>query len=78
MTDFQSVYDAALSLSNEDRLRLSEAIRESVPEESWSPLGDEWMAEIARRSAEIDAGRMPFDDWNTVRRRTRRSAGFGD
>jgi putative addiction module component (TIGR02574 family) len=78
MTDFQSIFDAALSLSNEDRLRLSDAIRESVPENAWPLPSDDWMAEVRRRSAAIDAGRMPFDDWNTVRERTRRSAGLGD
>ena len=78
MTDFQSIFDAALSLSNDDRLRLSEVIRESVSEEAWPLPSDDWMIEVARRSIAIDAGRMPFDDWNTVRRRARRSAGLGD
>ena len=76
MNDFQAIFDAALSLSNEDRIRLSDAIRESVPEEAWPLPSDEWMEEVRRRSALIDAGLMPADDWNTVREMARRSAGL--
>lgn len=63
-----SDYDAALSFAEKlppaERLRLIDALYDSLPDE-FPPVCDEWMAEINRRSDEFDAGRartIPFDE----------------
>lgn len=58
--------DVAL-LPVEDRIQLIDAIWETLPEESLPPLSNEWMAEIQRRSAEIDAGTAETISWEQVR-----------
>lgn len=59
MSTVDNLIAEASRLSITDRLRLIEAISETVPEEHSMTLSPEWMAEIERRSAEYDAGRMP-------------------
>jgi putative addiction module component (TIGR02574 family) len=58
--------DAAL-LPVEDRIQLIDAIWETLPEESLPPLSSEWMTEIQRRSAEIDADTAETVSWEQVR-----------
>jgi putative addiction module component (TIGR02574 family) len=58
--------DAAL-LSVEDRILLIDAIWETLPDECLPPLSNEWMSEIQRRSAEIDAGTAETISWDQVK-----------
>jgi len=74
---FDELLSAANHLPAIERLRLSELLRETVPPEDWPPLSDEWLAEIDRRSAEYDAGRMPAAPWSEVKSRTRTQARLG-
>jgi putative addiction module component (TIGR02574 family) len=67
---------AASHLPPEDRLRLSDLLRDTVPPDQWPPLADDWLREIDSRSKEFDAGRMSASSWTEVRSRTRRQAGL--
>ena len=73
---FDDLLSAASHLPPQDRLRLSDLLRETVEPEDWPALSDDWLREIARRSAELDAGRMNSAPWSEVRSRTRREAGL--
>lgn len=67
MTDFAAILAAAQSLSEHDRLRLIDALWDSVPPDSESPFSDEWAHEIERRAAELDAGSAATIPWTQVR-----------
>jgi putative addiction module component (TIGR02574 family) len=76
MTTFDEILGAAHGLPASERLRLIDALWESVPPEEWPAPSDPWIAEAQRRSAEYDAGRMPASGWPDVRDRARRKAGL--
>jgi putative addiction module component (TIGR02574 family) len=78
MPTFQDVLDAARALTATDRIRLVDAIWEDVPPADWPPPSDEWLAEVQRRSAEYDAGRMSAAPWSEVQARARMKAGLDD
>ncbi len=67
MSDFSSVLSAAQQLPEPDRLRLIDALRESVPPDSEAPFSDEWASEIERRVAELDAGTAKTVPWSQIR-----------
>ena len=67
MSDFDSVLSAAQQLPERDRLRLIDALWDTVPPESESPFSDEWAREIGRRVAELDAGTAKTVPWSQVR-----------
>jgi putative addiction module component (TIGR02574 family) len=76
MATFDDVWDAARDLPLADRVRLIDALWESLPTGAGTAPNEEWVAEAQRRSAEVDAGRMPAAPWPEVRRRARRKAGL--
>lgn len=47
-----------------------------VAPEQWRVPSAGWIAEAARRSAEIDSGQMSAAPWQEVRERVRRRAGL--
>lgn len=67
MTEFSSVLSAAQQLPEQDRLRLIDALWETVPPEAEAPFSDEWAAEIERRVAELDAGTAKTIPWSQIR-----------
>ncbi len=67
MSDFGSVLSAAQQLTEPDRLRLIDALWESVPDDSDAPFSDEWAREIERRVAELDAGTAQTVPWSQIR-----------
>ena len=67
MTDFNSVFDAASQLPTEDRLRLIEALWQTVPAEDDLPLHSDWAAELERRVAQIESGSAQTIGWSTIR-----------
>ena len=67
MNDFSSVLSAAQQLSEQDRLRLIDALWETVPPESEAPFSDEWAREIERRVAQLDAGTAKTVPWSQIR-----------
>ena len=76
MTTLQEIIDAARTLSPTDRLRLVDAVWDDEHPENWPALTPEWLAEVQRRSAEYDAGRMKAFPWEDVQARVRRKAGL--
>ncbi len=67
MSDFDSVLSAAQQLPDEDRLRLIDALWESVPPDRNAPFSDEWAHEIEGRLAELDAGSARTVSWLQIR-----------
>jgi putative addiction module component (TIGR02574 family) len=67
VNDFRSVLLAAQQLPERDRLRLIDALWETVPPESDAPFSDEWAREIERRVAELDAGTATTIPWTQIR-----------
>lgn len=56
MNDFESVLIAAQQLPEPDRVRLVYALWDTVPPHSEAPFSDDWVVEIERRAAALDAG----------------------
>lgn len=67
MSSFESILSAASQLPVPDRLRLIDALASSVPDDSPPSLSPEWLAEIERRSAEVDSGACVPIPWDQVR-----------
>jgi len=76
MISYDDVLGAAQNLPPADRMRLIDALWETVPLSTWVPPSKEWIAEAQRRSAEYDAGEMPASPWPEARQRARRKAGL--
>lgn len=67
MTSYESVLSDASQLPLPARMQLIEALWDTVPEDSLPPLSEEWLIEIERRSAEIDAGTVQMIPWEDIR-----------
>jgi putative addiction module component (TIGR02574 family) len=67
MSQFESVLSAASQLPVAERLQLIDALAATVPDDCPPTLSPEWLAEIRRRSAEIDAGAVKTIPWEQVR-----------
>ncbi|HVS36177.1 MAG TPA: addiction module protein [Gemmataceae bacterium] len=67
----EQVLQSALSLPPAERVELIEALIAAQDEADPQPLDDAWMAEIQRRSAEFDAGKVTPIPWSEVRDRAR-------
>ena len=66
----KEILDAALALPPEERWRLVEELTASLPGDFASgEIERAWLAEIDRRSAEIDAGTAELLEWSEVRAR---------
>lgn len=76
MLDYESVLSAAAQLSVADRLRLIDELAGSVPDDEPPTLSPEWLAEIERRSAEIDTGTVSTIPWEEVRQRLQKKVGL--
>ena len=67
MTTYETLLADAALLPVEDRIQLIDALWETLPDDILPPLSSEWMAEIQRRSEEIDAGTVETIPWEQVR-----------
>lgn len=76
MAEYEAVFSAAAELSVADRLRLIDELAASAAEDQPPSLSDDWLAEIERRSAEIDAGTVTPEPWPEVRQRLFRKVGL--
>ena len=65
--DAASILNAALKLSEEDRLELADALYESVSMEP-DPNDDEFFAELERRRAESERDPSSMIPWSEVKR----------
>lgn len=66
MLDYAELFSAASQLPIDQRMQLIDDLTETLPQHP-SGLSPEWIEEINRRSAEIDAGTAELVDWEVVR-----------
>ena len=68
----EQVLQLALTLPEEERLDLVDALIASRSYESELPFDPDLLVEINRRTAEIDSGTVQTAPWSVVRERVRR------
>ncbi len=81
MSTYADVLRIAMNLSAKERSDLAQAMLQSIDElddDAPPRLSEAWRAEIARRSAEIDAGKVQGIPWEEARRRVRSKYGLHD
>ncbi len=71
---YDEVLRTARSLDEPERLRLVEELLGSLSPDDAASLDDAWLAEIDRRSDELDAGSVTTIPWHDVQRRARERA----
>jgi putative addiction module component (TIGR02574 family) len=69
MSEYQDILTHASQLPIVDRLRLIDDLASSVPDDHPPKLSPEWLAEIDRRSNELDTGAVETESWSTIRER---------
>ena len=69
MLDLDAIVSEASQLTVADRLRLIDRLAASVPDDQPPSLSEQWIAEIGRRSREIDQGAVTTESWDSVRDR---------
>jgi putative addiction module component (TIGR02574 family) len=67
MTTYDAVLAAANQLPPPDRLRLIDALWDTVPSDAEAPFSDEWVVEIERRMDDLETGRDTTVPWTQVR-----------
>jgi putative addiction module component (TIGR02574 family) len=67
----QQVLEAALQLPEADRVQLVDELISTLNPEEAAPLDDAWLAEIDRRSRELDSGKVSLIPWSLVKERAR-------
>ena len=78
MPEYESILAAASQLPVPERLRLIDDLAASVPDDQPPQLSEEWLAEIERRSAELDSGSMTPEPWSDIRQRLFGKHGVAD
>ena len=68
----ESIFQAAMALPPDERVELVEALIAECDQELQRPFADEWIVEVQRRSAEIDAGTVTLTPWSEVKARVRK------
>jgi putative addiction module component (TIGR02574 family) len=76
MSTFDDVFHAAQDLPPAERVRLIEALLDTVSADDWPMPSESWIAESERRSKAYDEGRMTAAPWPEVKQRARRKAGL--
>ena len=71
---YDEVLRTVCSLDEPERVRLIEDLLGSLSPDEAAPLDDAWLAEIDRRSEELDAGTVATIPWQDVRRRAKERA----
>ena len=69
MASTKDVLDEALGLPPAERARIAHELITSLDETEEPTAEDAWLAEVARRLEEVDAGTARLEDWDTVRER---------
>ncbi len=78
MSDYAEIFSAAAQLPPAERELLIEELSATLMGEESVSLSPEWIEEIERRSAEIDAGAVELVDWETVRKDLFKRVGLDD
>jgi hypothetical protein len=78
LSPVDSLLEAAKRLTQEERVAFFDRFSESLDDEfenedEGPPLSPEWMAEIDRRVAEVEAGTCQMHDWQDVLQEARES-----
>ena len=69
MTDAaRSIFDQALSLADEERLRLAEALFDSLSADAQEQIDRAWREEVLRRMGQVRRGEVELESWEDVRR----------
>ncbi len=68
MSDVKSILDAALPLSEADRVALAEALWDSLPPREDDAMDAKLLAELERRSAEFDQGTAGEISWAELKK----------
>ena len=71
---YDDVLRTACSLDEPERVRLVDDLLSTLSPAEAAPLDDAWLAEIDRRSADLDSGEVQTIPWSEVRRRARERA----
>ncbi len=74
LVTYDDVLRTAQSLSEAERVRLVEELMSSLNSADATVLDDAWLAEIDRRSKELDAGKVQTIPWTEVKQRARERA----
>jgi putative addiction module component (TIGR02574 family) len=77
MSDFTSVLSDAQGLPESERLRLIEALWNTVEPSGAPVFSEEWEQEIERRLAALDAGEAETIPWDVVRKQALARLGHG-
>ena len=67
----EQLLNSALALPEPERIEFVDALLAQCASHGVPELDDAWLAEIRRRSAEIDAGTATLTPWPEVKRRVR-------
>jgi putative addiction module component (TIGR02574 family) len=67
----EQLLTSALSLTEAERLEIAEALLSASEPPAPEPTGEAWLAELQRRSAQIDAGEAELTPWPEVKQRVR-------
>ena len=67
MSTYDTILAEASDLSVVDRMLLIEALWDSLPPGKLPPLDEQWLEEIARRSAEFDSGTASTVPWSEIK-----------
>lgn len=82
MTTYSSILQEAMKLSPRERTQLAETLWDSIADDvaadALPQLSEAWKKELARRSAEIDAGTAKYVTYEQMIERARRAAGHDD
>ena len=74
LVTYDDVLRTACSLDEPERVRLVDDLLSTLSPAEAAPLDDAWLAEIDRRSADLDSGEVQTIPWSEVRRRARERA----
>lgn len=67
----EQLLQCAMALPESERLALAEALLAASEHPTGPEISDGWLAEVQRRSAQIDAGEAVLTPWLEVKRRAR-------
>jgi len=76
MTDYESILTAAKSLSAAERVQLISELWHHTPPEEWPQPSPELLAEVKRRSEELERGEAKPIPWSEVREKVRKQVGL--
>jgi putative addiction module component (TIGR02574 family) len=71
----EQVLNAAMGLRDEDKLELAEALLDSLQPTDRPPFDESWRDVIAKRSEEVQSGKVVPIPWSEVKRQAEEALG---